>query len=583
MDAAFLKTQWDAFWSAPVPAVLFLAIGAIAAWWLRNHVDKGQINALKERLGVSEERARLAADRVPPTADKPVETDDKGNVKPPEQPNAPETPTDDQRSETNEFSLFIDMQYAYLEEGDCLSKVSEYYENLKSVTGGLIDPRQIEAEYLLARFRCGASSALDTLKAQGGPTPEAFFANAVLGTYYQSIGEKEAALQYLECKFEHAPDNTRKFNSAISLGQFLAEMGQEEDSVSFLKDQMSYFRGVNERAELWHAIGKIYESRGLNWKKLLCFEQSLKLNPDNTNLRFSLAYSYGYMSYGKAMARHHYEILLNQTPRNSTVANNLSVIYDEVGATTTKISLLRGAQRRKDSTYVSANLATAYAKAGFLSDARDCLDHVAASDQQETIVQAAYRTIRDQTESDRQITEKLDKLVNVQRNLFQTKALAELHKTDDDLLDLFVGGWRLEESTVIRITPELGKLTATISTENSYYEHAHYKVTAVYEPGLFQLDAQLDEASLKQRATPNPIGDAVRNALVALGSRPPERFKLILLPGESDVLYGLRVYLATRKSEGTLLAGAQSDEELQAMLNAAEVKLTKTHLRLTVK
>ena len=532
---------------------------------------------------MSEERARLAADRVPPTADKPVETDDKGNVKPPEQPNAPETPTDDQRSETNEFSLFIDMQYAYLEEGDCLSKVSEYYEKLKSVTGGLIDPRQIEAEYLLARFRCGASSALDTLKAQGGPTPEAFFANAVLGTYYQSIGEKEAALQYLECKFEHAPDNTRKFNSAISLGQFLAEMGQEEDSVSFLKDQMSYFRGVNERAELWHAIGKIYESRGLNWKKLLCFEQFLKLNPDNTNLRFSLAYSYGYMSYGKAMARHHYEILLNQTPRNSTVANNLSVIYDEVGATTTKISLLRGAQRRKDSTYVSANLATAYAKAGFLSDARDCLDHVAASDQQETIVQAAYRTIRDQTESDRQITAKLDKLVNVQRNLFETKALAELHKTDDDLLDLFVGGWRLEESTVIRITPELGKLTATISTENSYYEHAHYKVTAVYEPGLFQLDAQLDEASLKQRATPNPIGDAVRNALVALGSRPPERFKLILLPGESDVLYGLRVYLATRKSEGTLLAGAQSDEELQAMLNAAEVKLTKTHLRLTVK
>src|ERR1700730_14578386 len=289
------------------------------------------------------------------------------------------------------------------------------------------------------------------------------------------------------------------------------------------------------------------------------------------------------MSYGKAMARHHYEILLNQTPRNSTVANNLSVIYDEVGATTTKISLLRGAQRRKDSTYVSANLATAYAKAGFLSDARDCLDHVAASDQQETIVQAAYRTIRDQTESDRQITAKLDKVVNVQRNLFETKALAELHKTDDDLLDLFVGGWRLEESTVIRITPELGKLTATISTENSYYEHAHYKVTAVYEPGLFQLDAQLDEASLKQRATPNPIGDAVRNALVALGSRPPERFKLILLPGESDVLYGLRVYLATRKSEGTLLAGAQSDEELQAMLNAAEVKLTKTHLRLTVK
>lgn len=72
MDAGFLKTQWDAFWNAPVPAMLFLAVGAIAAWWLKNTVDKGQIDALKEKHGVLEERARLIADKVAPTVEKPL-------------------------------------------------------------------------------------------------------------------------------------------------------------------------------------------------------------------------------------------------------------------------------------------------------------------------------------------------------------------------------------------------------------------------------------------------------------------------------------------------------------------------------
>jgi hypothetical protein len=103
---------------------------------------------------------------------------------------------------------------------------------------------------------------------------------------------------------------------------------------------------------------------------------------------------------------------------------------------------------------------------------------VPVGEQQESIVQAAYRTIKDQTETDRQIAEKLDRIVKAQKGLFATKALEELNETDEELLQRFIGEWQLGESTVVRITPEAGKLTSTISTENSYYEHAFYKVTA---------------------------------------------------------------------------------------------------------
>jgi hypothetical protein len=262
------------------------------------------------------------------------------------------------------------------------------------------------------------------------------------------------------------------------------------------------------------------------------------------------------------------------------------VIYDEMGALTKRISLLRGAQRRKNA-YVSANLATAYAKAGFIGDARDCLQQVSIGEQQENIVQAAYRTIKDQTESDRQITEKLDRLVKAQKNLFGKIALEELNNTDEELLQRFVGEWQLGESTIVRITLEAGKLTGAISTANSYYEHACYQVTAEYEPGLLQLDAQLDEGSLKERPTPNRVANALPGVSAGiLGSlaspsllgtafnRPDERFKLILVPGEPDVLYGLRNYLTGRRSDRIMTIG-KSEEEPQAMLNAREVQLTK--------
>jgi hypothetical protein len=93
------------------------------------------------------------------------------------------------------------------------------------------------------------------------------------------------------------------------------------------------------------------------------------------------------------------------------------------------------------------------------------------------------------------------------------------------------------------------------------------------------LDAELEEASLKERPKPNLVGaNALRGVSAGIGggltspllvagafSRPDRRFELILVPGEPGVLYGLKSYLTSRRSE----------EEPQAMLNAREVQLTK--------
>ena len=79
---------------APFPSLLFLAIWAVAAWWLKKNIDQGQMDGLKSKHNALEERVRLAEEKALPTvAAGALQTDDKGNVKP------PYTPTESEKLE----------------------------------------------------------------------------------------------------------------------------------------------------------------------------------------------------------------------------------------------------------------------------------------------------------------------------------------------------------------------------------------------------------------------------------------------------------------------------------------------------
>src|SRR4029450_1363536 len=63
MNTAFWQRQLHAFLAAPLPSLVFLALGAIAAWWLSSTIWKARLAAAHERLTVFEERLKLAAEQ----------------------------------------------------------------------------------------------------------------------------------------------------------------------------------------------------------------------------------------------------------------------------------------------------------------------------------------------------------------------------------------------------------------------------------------------------------------------------------------------------------------------------------------
>lgn len=60
---------WPVLAAAPVPALILMAVAAVAAWWLHGSIDQGEIrglkaetNGLRAQIAALEERLRLATD-----------------------------------------------------------------------------------------------------------------------------------------------------------------------------------------------------------------------------------------------------------------------------------------------------------------------------------------------------------------------------------------------------------------------------------------------------------------------------------------------------------------------------------------
>jgi len=75
-----------------------------------------------------------------------------------------------------------------------------------------------------------------------------------------------------------------------------------------------------------------------------------------------------------------------------------------------------------------------------------------------------------------------------------------LERTNKELLNGFLGEWDLEEGRVLKISKSGAELSDEMTLENKYYEYGKYKIEARYQAGLLELDARLDEISLKPRA-----------------------------------------------------------------------------------
>ncbi|MDG1286574.1 MAG: hypothetical protein P8P30_03305 [Rickettsiales bacterium] len=254
-----------------------------------------------------------------------------------------------------------------------------------------------------------------------------------------------------------------------------------------------------------------------------------------------------------------------QSPVDSITSNNLSTIYDSLDANGEQVALLYGAHNKKDSSYVSANLAKAYADAGFIEKAKKCLEHLTKEQQRETIVIGAYEKIESVEKNNEAVNEKLAEAISLQRNLMN-EALASAASLPQDLASSdFSGSWGIGGETSSLVIPNKDILEITLHTSNQDFKKAKYSTESTYQDGILEIQASLDMNSLTQSGEVSTRGlGLLSSPLLFSTNRPPDHVNFLLFMNKNGMLKGLRWTVDTNKSD------------IQNMLNAETVYLTKT-------
>jgi hypothetical protein len=171
----------------------------------------------------------------------------------------------------------------------------------------------------------------------------------------------------------------------------------------------------------------------------------------------------------------------------------------------------------------------------------------------------------------------------LERHIVYDEGVPQLDHSETELRVRFLGEWEIPGGMVLSIKENDGELSYALTAANDHYEHASYSITPRYEPGMLELDATLDEKSLKERPTSRgstvlvgggmfgSLGGTLASTSSLLGmafSRPSEACVLVLLPGANGELVGL---LATGSRTGLL-------KKDQTLLSAKEVRLKKLAL-----
>lgn len=80
------------------------------------------------------------------------------------------------------------------------------------------------------------------------------------------------------------------------------------------------------RFSAYKLLAEIYEKLGQQERVLRALEQAIEIAPENTELRFNLAYKYAEYDETSLKAWYHYKVLIRQDSSNATAFNNLAVL-----------------------------------------------------------------------------------------------------------------------------------------------------------------------------------------------------------------------------------------------------------------
>ena len=249
------------------------------------------------------------------------------------------------------------------------------FNELQTRESNINEKLKNEAFYYSLLFRLGEDSVENFRIIEDKARDTDVYSNVlnVLALAYEHTENFMLAKSYYE-KALLDPSSTIRVNLTIGISECLFSMGQKEDAISYLIKAISDSENNEYRFRYYKQIADLSNKNSNSIVQSLALEKALEIKPNDTEILFSLAYTYSNVDM-HLLSLLHYKAVLRFDKTNENALNNLGVSLSNLGLEIQSISNYKDAIKLGN-TLAAVNLAYKYMNNGFAEEAEKTLEQV---------------------------------------------------------------------------------------------------------------------------------------------------------------------------------------------------------------
>lgn len=424
-------------------------------------------------------------------------------------------------SSWNDMDYFVGVWFA-VKDKDIDTETKIYNGYIKKHEEDLPKVVLWEAQYLNIKRRLLNQSAIGPIKELIRKHPTILDLHVELAYAYEGINSYDLAFEECDIALKQSSEfNIRHLTKAVDM---LQKSQGSSKARNYLKPYLSKIVDSsipNIRFELLKLYGGLFKE-DYPHMFLSLSESALAIQPDDSALRFSVAYKYSELDLFK-QAAYHYKILTHTTPTESNW-NNLGVAYSDLNLVIKSIDAYTESSKLKG-TLAKSNLANKLLSAGFADQAKRLCNDAMSIEGYDERVAATLEAVNTKLDAEKKIDDSITEDTKLCREfsipfskafeLLSTNIKAGLYKAKDCNLDVTISenqfkAYGIYEKDISTSAYGLGLLSG--ATDNNSNQKEQHQIT--YEGEIFG-DTIVAKVSRKSgKRTILGDGESSLNALI---------------------------------------------------------------------
>lgn len=312
---------------------------------------------------------------------------------------------------------------------------------------------EVEAAYLLARYRHGDTQALNVIqklaKESDEPGVSAAF-HFTIGTAHQTTGTHRQAIEEFQKAIDIYQNRDRRARSIAQMSLSYSRLNNTEHAKRIIIEALSTETDRDAFVVLYRALASRFDEGKEILLKAVMLEKAADLKPEDIDLRFDAALSYSNAGF-HAISLYHYGIISNLNPQSVGAFNNSGVEYSHLQMPAKSIESYKKSFALGN-TLAGANIAQNFIAKGFTEEAQEVLDRASAMDEVHQNVNQARFDIAKSQEREEALADDAMKEARLQKQFFLEYASAAI--TVETMVFPFEGNWLSDDGRRIPLVQE---------------------------------------------------------------------------------------------------------------------------------